>query len=209
MISVFKPKTSFLLALLVITGMAGRPSFETISGAERRFLTQHLRESKLNLIKSVKGLSEEQLNYKPAPGKWSVKECVQHLAVSENELWKMTESVIKQSTNKEKRSEIKKTDEELLKDFTNRNQKFQTSETFLPEKATGKTTRDALDEFKQSRNKLIKFARSTTDDLRNHVSITPGGASDAYQLILMISAHTQRHTLQIEEVKKDKEFPKK
>jgi hypothetical protein len=208
MISVFKPKTSLLLALLVLTGLAGRPSFETISGAERRFLTQHLRESKVNLLKSVKGLSDKQLNYKPAPDKWSVKECVQHLAVSENELWKMTASVIKQPTNKEKRSEIKKTDEALLKDFTNRNQKFQASEAFLPAKLSAKTTHEALDEFKESRNKLIKFARSTTDDLRNHVMVTPEGASDAYQLILMISAHTQRHTLQIEEVKKDKGFPK-
>jgi hypothetical protein len=207
MISIFKPKTSFLLALLVLTGLAGRPSFETISGAERRLLTHHLKETKINLVKSVKGLSEMQLNYKPAPGKWSIQECVQHLAISENELWKMAAGVIRQPTNWEKRSKIKMTDEQLLAVFADRSQKFQAAEAFLPQKSSGKTTHEALDEFKQSRNKLIKFARSTTDDLRNHVNVTPSGASDAYQLILMIAAHTQRHTLQIEEVKKDKGFP--
>jgi hypothetical protein len=209
MISIFKPKTSFLLALLVITGLAGRPSFETISGAERRFLTQHLRESKVNLIKSIKGLSEVQLNYKPAPNQWSINECVQHLAVSENELWKMAEAVINQPTNEEKRNEIKTSDEELLKDFASRNQKFMNSEDLVPAKSYVKTTDEALDEFKQARNYLIKFARSTTDDLRDHVSTTPAGALDAYQLILIISANTQRHIQQIEEIKKDKEFPKK
>lgn len=209
MISIFKPKTSLLLALLVITGLAGRPSFETISGAERRFLTQHLRESKVNLVKSIKGLSEEQLNYKPAPNQWSINECVQHLAVSENELWKMAEAVINQPTNEEKRNEIKTSDEELLKDFSSRNQKFMASENLVPAKSSVKTTDEALDEFKQARNYLIKFARSTTDDLRDHVSTTPAGALDAYQMILIISANTQRHIQQIEEIKKDKEFPKK
>jgi hypothetical protein len=209
MISIFKPKTSLLLALLVITGLAGRPSFETISGAERRFLTQHLRESKVNLVKSIKGLSEEQLNYKPVPNQWSINECVQHLAVSENELWKMVEAVIKQPTNQEKRNEIKTSDEELLKDFASRNQKFMASENLVPAKSSVKTTDEALDEFKQARNYLIKFARSTTHDLRDHVSTTPAGALDAYQMILIISANTQRHIHQIEEIKKDKEFPKK
>ncbi|MCU7548708.1 DinB family protein [Chitinophagaceae bacterium LB-8] len=208
MISVFKPKTSLLLALLVITGLAGRPSFETISGAERRFLTHQLRESKANLIKSVKGLSEEQLNYKPFPDQWSINECLQHLAISENEIWKMTEAVIKQPTNEGKRSEIKTSDEEVLKNFSNRNQKFQTFETMLPAASSGKTTNEALSEFKHARNHLIKFSRSTTDDLRDHVSITPEGASDAYQLILMIAANTQKHIQQIEELKKSKNFPK-
>ena len=208
MISIFKPKTSFLLALLVITGLAGRPSFKTISGTERRFLTHHVKETKLNLVKSIKGLSEKQLTFKPAPDKWSIQECVQHQAISENELWKTTEAVIRQPANGEKRSEIKMTDDQILEDFSDRSQKFQSAVALLPKNSLKKTTEDALEEFKVSRNKLIKFTRVSTDDLRHHVSLSPGGASDAYQLILMISAHTQRHILQIEEIKKDKDFPK-
>ena len=208
MISIIKPKTSFLLALLVITGLAGRPSFETISGAERRFLTHHLRESKINLIKSVKDLSEEQLNYKPAPGQWSRKECMLHLAASENEMWKLAESVIKQPANEEQRSEITYSDEELLQNFTSPNKKLQAIETCLAARPSAKSAEEALDEFKQSRNLLIKFSRSTTDDLRDHVSSRPGQTLDAYQLILMIAAHTQKHIQQIEEIRKAKDFPK-
>lgn len=208
MISIIKPKTSLLLALVVITGLAGRPSFETISGAERRFLTHHLRESKINLIKSVKNLSEEQLNYKPAPGQWSIKECMQHLATSENEMWKLAESVIQQPANEEQRSKITCSDEQLLQSFTNTSQKFQATETCFAPGTSAKTTEEALEEFKHSRNLLIKFARSTTDNLRDHVSLRPGVALDAYQLILMIAAHTQKHIQQIEEIRKDKDFPK-
>jgi DinB superfamily len=208
MISIVKPKTSLLLALLVITGLAGRPSFETISGAERRFLTLQLRDTKTNLVKSIKGLSEAQLNYKPAPGQWSVKECVQHLAISEIELWKKAEAQIKQPENEEMRREIKITDEEILSSFNNSNLPFKACESLIPSESSAQTTEEALDKFRQTRNLLIKFSRSTTDDLRDHVSMTPEGASDAYQMILMIAAHTQKHIQQIEEIKSSKNFPK-
>jgi hypothetical protein len=44
--------------------------------------------------------------------------------------------------------------------------------------------------------------------LRNHVASSPIGTYDAYQLILLIGAHSNRHTQQIEEVKADPNFPK-
>jgi hypothetical protein len=45
--------------------------------------------------------------------------------------------------------------------------------------------------------------------MRNHVTESPMlGAMDAYQLMLLISAHTARHTAQIEEVKAHPNFPK-
>ena len=44
--------------------------------------------------------------------------------------------------------------------------------------------------------------------MRNHVGQTPMGALDAYQIVLMISSHTNRHVQQINEVKADPNFPK-
>lgn len=208
MISITKPKMSLLLALLVITGLAGRPSFKTISGAERRFLTLQLRESKANLVKSIKGLSEEQLNYKPAPDQWSVKECVQHLAIAENELWQKAESRIKQPENEEMRRDIKITDEEILASFNFCHLQCKAAKVPVADRSSTQTAEEALDQFKQTRNHLIKFSRSTTDDLRDHVDMTPEGASDAYQMILMIAAHTQEHIQQIEQIKNSKNFPK-
>jgi hypothetical protein len=49
---------------------------------------------------------------------------------------------------------------------------------------------------------------STQDDLRNHVLELPPGTRDAYQVVLMIGAHSNRHTQQIEEVKSNPDFPK-
>jgi len=45
--------------------------------------------------------------------------------------------------------------------------------------------------------------------MRNHVAQTPVGMLDSYQLVLMIGAHSNRHTQQISEVMADPGFPKK
>ncbi|HEX2535578.1 MAG TPA: hypothetical protein VHK69_17670, partial [Chitinophagaceae bacterium] len=50
-----------LLALLVVTGLAGRISSDTISSKERRTLTGQLKDTRNALVKSVKGLTAEQL----------------------------------------------------------------------------------------------------------------------------------------------------
>lgn len=197
-----------LLTLLVITGLAGRLFSDTISSKERRSLIDNLKESKSQLQKSIRGLSEEQLNFKPSPEKWSAKECVQHIALSEKALWGMVDGTLKQPANPEKRSEIKVTDEQLIAMVKDRSHKVQTSENLKPGQATWKTTEEALDAFKEKRADLIKYAKTTTDDMRNHVGQTPIGYLDAYQMLLLIANHTVRHTLQIEEVKADPRFPK-
>ncbi len=91
---------------------------------------------------------------------------------------------------------------------TNRSQKFQAAEALKPEQSKTKTTDEAMDSFKENRMRLIKYVKTTTDDVRNHVAKMPFGSIDVYQVFLMISSHTARHTQQIEEVKADPAFPK-
>lgn len=203
-----RTKGILLLMLLVLTGLAGRVFSETISGKERKFMIDHLKESKSYFLKNVKGLSEEQLNFKANPEKWSIKECIQHITLTEANLWNWTDATLKQPANPAKRSDIKVSDQDLINMMTNRTQKAQAPETARPEKATWKTTEETLDAFKDKRAALIKFAKTTTDDMRNHVAETPFGPIDAYQMVLFLSAHTRRHTQQIEEVKADPSFPK-
>ena len=110
--------------------------------------------------------------------------------------------------NPEKKTEIKISDEEVLALLTTRNQKLEAPESFKPGKANWKTTGETLEAFKDKRTNLIKYAKTSTADMRNHVLQMPIGNIDAYQMLLYISAHTKRHTLQIEEVKANPAFPK-
>ena len=54
---------------------------------------------------------------------------------------------------------------------------------------------------------MMKTAKETPDDLRARQYLT--ASQDLYQWFLMISTHSQRHILQIREVKAHKNFPKK
>ncbi len=197
-----------LLLLLVLTGLAGRLSTTTITSQERRFLIDHLKESKTIFTKTVKGLTEEQLNFKASAESWSIKDCMKHIALAENNLWNLAAATLKQPANSEKRIEIKITDQQFVKMIMDRSQKAQAPEGFKPDQSHLKTTNEIFEAFKEKRGNLIKYAKTSTDDLRNHVVQLPFGFIDSYQLMLMISAHTRRHTMQIEEVKVHPAFPK-
>ena len=198
-----------LLTLLVVSGLAGTPSDNAISKKERKFAADHMKESKSDVSKSVKGLSEAQLNFRAGTDKWTIKECVYHIAISEKNIWSMMfEPTLKAAANPEKRSEIKMTDEQLVKTLEDRSFKVKTNEKFEPKNTPYKSLDEALADFKAARTEHIKYIKHTTEDLRNHVAQTPLGWVDCYQITLFISAHTNRHLQQIEEVKADPNFPK-
>src|SRR5580765_1993387 len=113
----------------------------------------------------------------------------------------MIDDALKQPANPEKRSEIKVTDEQIIKNLEDRSTKIQTIDPMKPENTSFKSASEALDSFKQDRDKLISYVKNTKDDLRNHVLVLPIGTYDCYQLILLIGSHSNRHTQQIEEVK--------
>jgi PHP family Zn ribbon phosphoesterase len=198
-----------LLTLLVITGLAGTINDFTISKDERKAAIKLMKDTKADVQNSVKGLSDAQLNFKAAPDKWSVKECVYHIAISEKNLWDMMEGNMKVPANPEKRSEIKVSDEQLIKMIEDRSNKVKTNEAFEPKNTPYQSLDDALEAFKNRRMDHIKYMKSTTEDMHNHVVQFPFGMIDCYQVCLFMAAHSNRHLQQINEVKSDPAFPKK
>ncbi|MBS1574470.1 MAG: DinB family protein [Bacteroidetes bacterium] len=198
-----RKKTGYiLLALLVITGLAGTIS-GSISGKERRIALNLMKNSKSDVLLSLKGLSEKQLDFKIAPDKWSAKECMYHIAVSENELWGWLQTALNAPANPEKRSEVKLTDEQLIQLMEDRSHKMKTNVSLEPQNTSYKSFDDAVNDFKKQRTKHIEYLRSTTEDLRDHIIKTPIGWVDCYQLCLMIASHSNRHMQQINETKEE------
>ena len=203
-----RTKGRLLLTLLVITGLAGTLRENSISKKERKSALVLLKDTKNDVLQAVKGLSETQLNFKSAPGNWSVKECAYHIAISEKNLWDLLEKTIAAPANAEKRSEIKMSDDQLTKVIEDRTTKVKTIASFEPVNTPYKTMEEALNDFKSRRADHIKYMKSSTEDLRNHVVQMPFGWIDCYQLCLMMAAHSNRHKQQIDEVKADQGFPK-
>lgn len=189
--------------LLAFSGSDGK-----VSKKEKRSAAKFLKETERGVLESVEGLSEAQLKFKSAPDKWSVEDCLKHIAVTEGALWQMAEGALKQAANPEKRVDIKMSDDDVRNKVEDRSTKVKTFTPFEPQNTTYKTAAEAIAAFKEKRAKLIDYIKHTDEALRNHVVALPFGSLDAYQMVLFVGAHSNRHMQQINEVKADPNFPK-
>lgn len=197
-----------ILFLAVITLFNFKTADTELTQDERTIAIDQLTKSQDHMMKTMKGLSPGQLNYKSSPTSWSVAECAEHLAISEGLIWGMVEGALKQPADPSKRSEVKMSDEAVVKMITDRTSKIKTQEMFEPKNKFGSLD-GSLKEFKEKRQKHIEYVKATQDDLRNRYAQLPFGAIDAYQAILFLAGHSERHTKQMEEVMASAGFPKK
>lgn len=175
---------------------------------DRELVIKQLQASRQKFIKSVEGLSEAQLKFKPAPERWSVAEVAEHITLTEAFLFGIvTNNVLKAPVTPNK--ERKVSDQDVMTQMTDRSQKAQAPE---PAKPTGKfpTLAATLEEFEKERARTIEFVKTTPIDLRSQFAgFGPGREIDGLQWFLVISGHADRHVAQINEVKADPNFPKK
>lgn len=179
-----------------------------LTDAERASATKILQDSENTLLKTVAGLTPEQLKFKASPDSWSIAECVEHLAIAENNFTMFVQQSLKTAAEPSKRSEVKMTDEAVVRMITDRTNKVKTTEMFQPGGKFG-SFESTLAEFTTKRDNNLTYIKTTTDDLRNHYNDFPFGKIDTYQTILFMAGHSKRHTEQIAEIMKDAKFPKK
>lgn len=198
-------KKLIAIALLAVACASG----ETLSQADRDKAVAHLNKTRAAFLASIQGLSAEQWNFKPAPEVWSVAEVAEHITVSEGTILDLIQKKIMTiPPDPQQIAEAKGKDGAILKMIPDRSEKFKAPE-FLQPKARW-TQAEITPEFETRRARTLEFVRSTQDDLRAHTLPHPVmKAIDAYQWVLLLSAHSERHTAQIEEVKANANFPKK
>ncbi len=204
--------TCAVLALFTSLALAqtAAPKTATLTDAERKEAIKYLNETRKNFLAEIKGLSEAQWKFKSAPDRWSVAEVAEHIAVSEETLTGMvTERIMKSPAAPEKKEAAKGKDDLLRKQVTDRSTKVQAPEMLKPTNRWA-TESDLAKAFNASREKTINYVQTSQEDLRSHFGAHPLLKDlDAYQWIILVSAHSARHTDQIKEVKADPNFPKK
>jgi len=208
-------KTLATLTLLVLSGLTAVSGWaqtaapNALTPEERELALKSFQTTRDNFLKSIAGLSEKQWTFKPAPDRWSVAEVAEHIAVSESALFGLVQKQIMSSpATPDKRAQVKGKDEIVLERIPDRSHKAQAPEFLRP---TGRwaTEAELTKAFEESRAATMEYIRTTNDDLRDHFFDHPVlGTLDGYQWLLLISAHSARHTAQIEEVKADPNFPK-
>jgi len=179
----------------------------SITKAERKFALTKLKETKKHLEEAIKGLSAAQLNFKANDSAWSIAECTEHIAITETGLYGMFEGTLKTNPDPSKRGDVKFTDDQVWNMITDRSNKVKTFEPFKPSGKFG-SFESTLKEFNDKRNVHIQNIKKIQEDLRNRYAQLPFGTIDAFQVIIFLAAHTERHVKQIEEVKANANFPR-
>ena len=177
-------------------------SAEPMTPGDRQRLLAHLEMTESWLVSELSGLSQNQLTFKMTPDSWSISEVAEHLAIAEPQYWQKVQDSMKQPAKTEK---LEATDAAVLWYGIDRTNRQKTGEARVPH-GTYKTAADALAAFRKLRATMRDYAQSTTDDLRSRKLLE--GNMDVYQWFLMISTHSQRHILQIREVKANAGYPK-
>ena len=196
---------------LAVTLFFAADTTQTLTQEERDRAVAELEGSKKAFLEATKGLSDAQWNFKSAPDRWSIAECAEHIALTENYIFGfVSEKIVKAPVNPEKREAAKGKDELIVKILQDRSHKATAPEPLDPTKKPMPGS-ESVKLFLDGRAQTIDYIKTTKEDLRDHLFDHPVpaiGTLDSYQWILLISGHSRRHTLQILEVKADPNFPK-
>ncbi|MFB3825367.1 MAG: DinB family protein [Bryobacteraceae bacterium] len=175
----------------------------SLTAVERQHLIAHFEMTGSWLVDEVSGLSPAQLQFRPAPAAWNILEVLDHLVVCGPIYWQDLQKAMKAPPAARRPGS---TDESVLWYGIDRTQRGKALAAEQP-KAQLRDARAGLDALRKLHAEMLRYARTTNDNLRGHVVQREG--CDAYQWFLLISTHEQRHVLQIREIKADPKFPGK
>src|ERR1700685_258865 len=103
-----------------------------MTSAERESLLKNLAESRERLLRMAQGLSREQLHYRPAPGRWTVSECVEHIATVERRVLGSIQKTLETGPDSSKRSAMEGKDDAMVAGVAGRGGRFQAPEVLVP-----------------------------------------------------------------------------
>jgi hypothetical protein len=195
---------TLLLSFAVAAIGASSVSAGPMTAGERQRLVAHLEMTEAWLDSEVGGLSDAQLQFKMTPESWSVEEVVMHLAIAEPQYWDQFNQSLKKPADASFKPQA--TDVAMLWYGIDRTQRTTTGEARVP-RDQFPDMKSSLTSFKKLRGEMMTVAKESQEDLRGRQFLT--ASQDLYQWFLMISTHSQRHIMQIREVKAHKGFPKK
>jgi hypothetical protein len=158
-----------------------------------------------HLNTAIVGLSEQQANFKPSPGVWSVAGIVEHLAIVQERVIGRVDQLLVSTPDPSQKKDPQLTDEVLTAKVADRSSKFPAPEVSHP---TGQSLSDSLARLTVSRKRVGELVASLPPDFQQRSMPHPVfGPLDPHQWLVALAAHCIRHTKQIIETKSSADFP--
>ena len=166
--------------------------------SERREILQGLKTGRDALRDALAGVDERLAMRKPSPGRWSILECVEHLAVSEQFLLSRLTKASRSDSSQGNRTR----ETAIVNRGLDRTRPVESPEVGRPNRRF-QSLNEALSFFDSMRTEIIQFVEGFSDDPRFWVTDHPliPGPVNCYEILLMISVHPVRHAKQIVEIR--------
>lgn len=156
-------------------------------------LVQLLEEGGREVADAVSGVNEELAKAKPGPGQWSILECLEHVAITEERGRTRLETAPKAGApGIDKEKEARLTEQALDRSVT-----IQAPEAITP-KGRFASLAEALEVFQAQRALTIEFVREQSHDLYPRLLMHPiFGELNGVEMAVLIAGHGRRHAAQM------------
>ena len=181
-----------------------------MSELQRDQAVKWLHESQKEFMDLVTPLSDEQWKWKPSPERWSVGECAEHIMLSETLLFSKVQDALAHDPNPDWEKKTAGKTDFLLKVMAPRLGKAVAPEPIQPHSIVARA--EVMSQFAEVRAKTLEFATTSKAPLNDHTSEHPFpvfNTLSAYQWLIYIPLHNERHDKQIQEVMATPGFPAK
>jgi hypothetical protein len=173
---------------------------------ERQKAIHVLTKTRQTLLDAVDGVTENQARWKPAPDRWSILEYTEHLAVSDDSLVALVQKSL-QTPAKTETAEQRSERENKIRATPIPRGLNQAPHRLRPSGRFASLA-EAVAAFLAARERTMKYAATTQDDLRSHFTPHPVlGELDAYQWLTGNAHHAETHAGHIREIKGLEGFP--
>jgi hypothetical protein len=167
-----------------------------MNSKEKAEMLAGLESGQQAIIGVLSGVTEDVARRSPGNGRWSVLECIEHVALGEAYFLAQLEG----ATLSEAPLVNSAREKAIVERGADRTTRYEAPDVARP---TGRfaTLKDATDHFTASRARTLNFVESCSDDLRARLAHHPViGVVNSHEVLLLMTAHSLRHTHQIREI---------
>lgn len=195
-------KTVLFLLLFVSLNLNAYPNnYGSLTEAERQWYLQQLEETEAYFLNMLDDVDAKAWTHRPEEEEWTIAECAEHILKAEQGILAKIQQLLKeQQPQAKKQAEISSTEFILTTVMDRYNKKVKTIKPMEPS-GVWSTKAEFIQTYRDAREGLRQFIKETQAPLHHYFTASPIGEVDLYQNLVILTAHTARHTQQIESIK--------
>ena len=176
---------------------------------ERAKVIKWMADTQKDYLDRIEHMSDAQWSWRPAPFRWTAGEVAEHIMLTEARLFGAMQAALAAPINPNWQAKTKGKDAFIERAVPSRATRVQAPIEIRP---TGKLTREeVIRRYKELRARVLEFTQKTDAPLKAHTIDHPMpvfNTLNAYDWLIYIPSHTERHLKQMAEVMAAPGYPK-